>query len=428
VSDATQITIFSQHDSPRLRYILDWILTGRFGLQYRLVSSSRELSEAQGAKINYSGGPVADSLQIIPSGMLFSSEAITDTGRMGSWYNTTTLFASDGDIPMDIFSAAFYCISRAEEYVSAKKDSHQRFHHSSSILYKLRLLDFPVVDQWIEELRLVLKSRFPGLDFIKNEFKIQHTFDIDQAFCYKGKGFIRNAGGAFRDLIDGNITALKTRSAVLGGKKRDPFDTFGYIASQGKETLVFLLLSGYGKYDKNIGPSNKEFAERIKLLMENISLGIHPSYYSKNNMSALRKEIQRLEQITGNKVNISRQHYLRFDLPATYRNLMDCGITGEYSMGYASSAGFRAGTSFSFPWFDLAKNEATTLMVHPSCIMDVTLKNSLKLTPENAKQKIGKLMDEVKKVNGTFTSIWHNESVSDYGEWKGWRDVFETIS
>jgi len=37
-------------------------------------------------------------------------------------------------------------------------------------------------------------------------------------------------------------------------------------------------------------------------------------------------------------------------------------------------------------------------------------------------------MNEVKKVGGTFVSIWHNETVNDLGEWKGYRDVFEKMN
>jgi hypothetical protein len=32
----------------------------------------------------------------------------------------------------------------------------------------------------------------------------------------------------------------------------------------------------------------------------------------------------------------------------------------------------------------------------------------------------------VRKVNGPFTAVWHNESLSNQDRWKGWRLVFET--
>jgi hypothetical protein len=57
--------------------------------------------------------------------------------------------------------------------------------------------------------------------------------------------------------------------------------------------------------------------------------------------------------------------------------------------------------------------------------MDVTLKNYLHLDPQEAWQLVEELMIEVKKVNGTFISLWHNESLNDSGQWLDWRKVFE---
>jgi hypothetical protein len=59
--------------------------------------------------------------------------------------------------------------------------------------------------------------------------------------------------------------------------------------------------------------------------------------------------------------------------------------------------------------------------------MDVTLKNYLQMEAEEASQLIEELMMEVKKVNGTFMSLWHNESLKDSGQWLGWRRIFEQI-
>lgn len=37
-------------------------------------------------------------------------------------------------------------------------------------------------------------------------------------------------------------------------------------------------------------------------------------------------------------------------------------------------------------------------------------------------------MEEVRYCGGTFCSIWHNESLSDKGTWKGYRRVFEIMN
>lgn len=60
-------------------------------------------------------------------------------------------------------------------------------------------------------------------------------------------------------------------------------------------------------------------------------------------------------------------------------------------------------------------------------MMDVTLKNYMNLTIEEAENKIWDLLNSVKKVNGTFISIFHNDSLSDYGEWNSWKSLYEKL-
>jgi hypothetical protein len=64
------------------------------------------------------------------------------------------------------------------------------------------------------------------------------------------------------------------------------------------------------------------------------------------------------------------------------------------------------------------------LKVTPFQVMDRTLKDYMKLSPISAVEKIRKLVDAVRSVNGTFVSIWHNDAFSDIGEWEGWKVVY----
>jgi hypothetical protein len=59
--------------------------------------------------------------------------------------------------------------------------------------------------------------------------------------------------------------------------------------------------------------------------------------------------------------------------------------------------------------------------------MDGTLKDHLKLTNEESLAKILALKDEVKKVNGTFISLFHNNSLSENDEWKGWSTIYKQM-
>ena len=95
-------------------------------------------------------------------------------------------------------------------------------------------------------------------------------------------------------------------------------------------------------------------------------------------------------------------------------------------MGYCDRIGFRAGTCTPFYFYDLENEITTNLKIFPFVYMDGVLKDRIKYSHDEAIVKITEIKDEVKKVKGQFTSIWHNESLSDEDIWKGWRRVFES--
>ena len=59
--------------------------------------------------------------------------------------------------------------------------------------------------------------------------------------------------------------------------------------------------------------------------------------------------------------------------------------------------------------------------------MDTTLNDYMKLTPRQSLGRIRDLKNEVKAVNGMFITLFHNESLSDYKRWKGWRRLYDSM-
>lgn len=96
-------------------------------------------------------------------------------------------------------------------------------------------------------------------------------------------------------------------------------------------------------------------------------------------------------------------------------------------MGYAGNIGFRAGICSSFYFYDLDQEVQTPLLIHPFAVMDATFRYYLKVNPEQVIDLIKPLIEEVKAVNGTFISLWHNESLSENHIWKGYRDIYEEL-
>ena len=132
-----------------------------------------------------------------------------------------------------------------------------------------------------------------------------------------------------------------------------------------------------------------------------------------------------LESTTGKKITASRQHYIRFTLPQTFRRLIAAGITDDHSMGYGSINGFRASVASSFYWYDLKKEEQTVLLLHPFCFMEANSFFEQKYLPQRAYEEMMHYYNVVKAVNGTLITIWHNNFLGTYPMFRGWRDVYE---
>jgi hypothetical protein len=152
-------------------------------------------------------------------------------------------------------------------------------------------------------------------------------------------------------------------------------------------------------------------------------VGIHPSYRSSEKKHFPSDEVRHLSGLTGKKIRQSRQHFLKMEFPATYQQLIEAGITDDYSLGYADDAGFRAGMARPFPFFDLKGNTATKLTLHPFCFMEASYQYYLNMGPDETKARLEAMIKNVRDVGGIFYPIWHNESLSDQGRWKNWRAI-----
>jgi hypothetical protein len=330
---------------------------------------------------------------------------------------------------IDPLAAIFYTVSRYEEYLSLKTDEHNRFEPESSTLFTFGWLKKCVADRWAEALISSIQLHY-GVYFQVAKITAQYipTFDIDIARAFEWKEGVRTIYGKWKDWVGKDKKSKLIRNAVLAGKQKDPFDTFNKIeayADLGFEVKMFWLVGDLAKYDRNISVFDQRHRMLIRKMSQLTDLGIHPSYKSNSSTYYLENEIERLNEIVGYKVSISRQHYLRCKLPETYRHLLEYGIREDFTMGYASQVGFRAGTARPFYFFDLVKNMRTSLKIRPFAYMDGTLNEYLNCTIIESRMILDELINEVKIYGGDFISIWHNESIADYGKWRGWSTLID---
>jgi hypothetical protein len=425
------ILIYSHKLTTRLKYIFKTIFTDVLNIPIELTSNVEEFESSDLPKINYSTSKLKNELFFQSSSILFES-GIKEQEITVFEYNGNKCFFRVGTtsiLPFDPFALSFYLISRYEEYLPHIRDHHERFLATESLAFQNNFLDKPLVNIWINEIVKIIEKRYPNIAFPQLKFKYQSTIDIDNAYGYKNKGFIRIFGGLAKSILQGKD--FKDRIDVLFKGKNDPYDTFSYQFEIHKKykikPIYFILLGDYGVNDKNIPVKNKAFQSLIKSIADYYETGLHPSYASNSNAEILSKEIKRLQNITHRNVTKSRQHFLKLNLPDTYQNLIDNDISSDYTMGYADKNGFRASICSPFYFYDIDTETKTKLKIHPFAVMEATYKYYENYSAEDTIQDILEIMQKVKKVNGTFISVWHNESLSDEGIWKGWKIVYEKM-
>lgn len=426
-----EITVFSEFTSSRLRYILDFIFRSVLGTGYILSTDPSVLGVKGRAVLNYSFLGQEGIPFIRPYGLL-SEEGIRHLEiQPADWEGVPCFFrtSDDAELPFDIFSAAFWLVSRYEEYLPFTPDAHGRYPTVTSLAGRYGFLQVPVVDRWIQKLAGCLVRHFPEIELRKKTFRFLSTIDIDQAWAYRHRPWWRTLGALLKELLTLQLSSLKQRIRVLAGQAPDPCDVYGYLdgihSQYGMQPVYFILVGKYGKFGKNIPPGHPLMQKLIRERDAAGRAGVHPSYNAALDFTKLADECSVLEKILGQAVTESRQHYLRLFIPGTCRDLVRAGIIKDYSLGYASSPGFRAGTSHPFPFYDLEREHSTRLEIVPLTCMDGSLNEYMGMELPEAIDLIGKLMAETWQSGGNFVSLWHNRSLSETGRWTGWRSVFE---
>jgi hypothetical protein len=435
--------LYCNTSTSRLQYIASFI-SKEIGVEaFRLTTDIGAFVQYPGPKINYSHERVSENeFWVKPCSLLFEEVILPQSIQCFEVNNNKAFFKTEGDFPFDIFAASFYLLSRYEEYLPHQKDKYGRFAHENSLAFKENFLHLPLINIWLQYFKKELQQKFPTLTTHHSLLTFLPTYDIDEGFCYKHKSWWKTWGGYCRSVLKGNKWEIKERRNVLKGKIEDPYDSLFQIKEFHKKYhfpdayTFFLVAERAGRYDKNISPFNKEWQERVRSFFEKepewtkipqpyLYAGLHPSWQSGDKPELIKREMDILQNEIAVEVHGSRQHFIRFSLPQTFRQLLETGIHSDYSMGYGSINGFRASVASSFYWYDLEKEEKTGLHLNPFCYMDANSFFEQKFTPQQALEEMLQYFNVIKSVNGTMITIWHNTFLGTHKRFAGWREVYE---
>jgi hypothetical protein len=231
-----------------------------------------------------------------------------------------------------------------------------------------------------------------------NEFKIVFTHDIDWITPFEPISIIKS-------LTSKNwIPFYKCFSNNLFYDNL--IKTWEYENSKGIKSINFFIADKYGigRYDTRYS-INWDITKKSILKCNEIGhkIGLHGSYYAKDKNSYSQEKMN-LEKITNNKIDFHRNHYLRFDTKKGFNQLEQANFKYDFSIGYISKAGFRAGTTKMYRPFNWETGQVSSIKEIPLLIMERL--NYLD-DMEDSLSEFEKLLGEVKKYNGCMAILTH---------------------
>jgi hypothetical protein len=158
--------------------------------------------------------------------------------------------------------------------------------------------------------------------------------------------------------------------------------------------------------------SNREHL--LDLLDEGCEVGLHGLDAWRNRESA-QVESNRLQQVTGQKAEGARMHWLYWS-KGSPKVLEDAGFGYDSTFGYNDAVGFRAGTTQPFRPLGVEN-----LLELPLNIQDSALfyRDRMKLSENEARNTCKKVLRSAFTFGGLLTVNWHTRSLSPERLWGG---------
>lgn len=345
---------------------------------------------------------------------------------------------------LDIFGSIFYLISCYEEGIIQKKDNHNRFSFTESFAYKYNFYDKPMVNEYLEILWEMLVKASPRIQRKKRIYKVEISHDVDRPYNFlwmTKRHLLKNiAHLALKKNSPHKVPPFLIHYFLVksGFTKKDPFYTFDWIMDVSEKYNINSTFNFIAGRHSPLDALYSIDDEEIKQLMEIIHkrghlIGLHGSYNSYNNFNILKNEYNVLSRAMENakiKQNLesSRQHYLRWDTPVTPNLLDKVGLKYDTTLSYAETPGFRCGTCYEFPMYDLINRQELGIIQKPLIVMEGSVLDYLGLSPTEGKVLIISLAQKCRRFNGTFSLLWHNNELDTKWKKNLYLEVIEAVS
>jgi hypothetical protein len=327
------------------------------------------------------------------------------------------------DCHVDVVAGAFFMLSRYEETVVTAVDAFDRFPAESSVAYQEGFLQEPVVNQYAEELLKML--RLAGFTGERRRWwgtapwAIALTHDVDKLHRFPHD---RPPALAIARSLVGKAAVGTPRLGCLlddyvrtvTGRKTDEYNCLEEMATW--ELSIGVYSGYYFLGDSTSGRLSADYAIGATDAMAQVKtiaslgheIGFHAGFLAYTNADRFHEELSRLRS-AGLAVTGGRQHYLRWQTPATWRLWEAEGLAYDATLGYSSAAGFRCGTCLPFHPYDIENHREMLISEWPLMFMDATYLSSW----SEGTKALDSVLRECQRYGGALVLLWHNGNWSN---------------
>lgn len=321
-------------------------------------------------------------------------------------------FFSGGLFGFDIFEMIFYHISRFEEFFARpdQMDYHARMKSKEQLLVKYNLNRIPVVDQ-------LVFSFFCALGFQMSNLATEYTLTHDIDAIFKYNSLAKFPKSVVRVLLmglglNGFVRIIKSYVRKIINYFDDPYFSFDYLFRPEtffNRKIVFFVSGGSTRFDLY----NINYLKNLKKVVDygiekGYNIGFHPSYNASSNAQLFNKEKEVLENISEQKIEFCRTHFLRLDFKKSFQIISNSNIRFDSTLGFPDLIGFRCGTGFEYSLYDFTNEKKSNIREIPLVVMDgSSLQFQCNENPECFKKDLYDFLSQ-NKFNTHITFNFHN--------------------
>jgi hypothetical protein len=337
----------------------------------------------------------------------------------------------------DVAAAAFFFLSRWEEWQAPERDGFGRFPLAASVFARgLWTLTECPVEAYARSLRRTLEAAPHTTWLARTEdyqannlgingqgaFAIGLSHDIDSLRCWDLRSFARSGRSAGRSLLLGRVgTTARIGVEMVGGVRAR---LMGQDPHQNLETIValeqalcaratFFLLPRHTHRWDGTHPTHYQrlLPAQARMLAGVAEVGVHASTAA-TSAPELRTERLQLEQHAGVAIRGVRFHNLRGGY-AALPDVAAAGFAYDSTLGFAEEPGFVAGIARPFRPYDRERDCPLDLVEIPLALMDATLRSPryLGLEITAGRQCALAALERVRRCGGAAAVLWHNDNL-----------------